>query len=140
MLKNHNGIQYRNHKKKRLRKAKQYYQDNKERVRFSNIYSHYNMTVDTYKKLLVLQENRCAICKTEDSGNRMWHVDHDHGCCPMSAYSCGGCVRGLLCGKCNVALGVFSSPQVLSNAIDYLQNTPMRKIEPSHRVQDDIVI
>src|SRR4029077_2130187 len=31
-------------------------------------------------------------------------VDHDHNCCP-GAHSCGKCIRGILCGTCNSALG-----------------------------------
>lgn len=31
-------------------------------------------------------------------------VDHDHDCCP-GGWSCGRCVRGLICSECNVLEG-----------------------------------
>lgn len=33
-------------------------------------------------------------------------VDHDHHCCPGSA-SCGQCVRGIICQRCNSGIGGF---------------------------------
>jgi predicted nucleic acid-binding Zn ribbon protein len=35
-------------------------------------------------------------------------IDHDHGCCP-GRNSCGKCVRGVLCQKHNLALGVLEN-------------------------------
>jgi hypothetical protein len=58
------------------------------------------------------QEECCAICKVEieliDSA-----IDHNHET---------GEFRGVLCKQCNRALGMFKdSPQVLKNAVEYLE-------------------
>lgn len=44
------------------------------------------------------QDCACAACETTDHGGRNWHIDHDHET---------GIVRGILCHKCNVALGML---------------------------------
>jgi hypothetical protein len=43
-------------------------------------------------------------------------VDHDHGCCPDEKRSCGGCVRGLLCLRCNTGLGYIERMYELATA------------------------
>lgn len=58
----------------------------------------------------------CRICGTLD----FICIDHDHECCP-GVRSCGGCVRGGLCRKCNNAIGLFKdNPGLLRSAIRYL--------------------
>lgn len=48
-------------------------------------------------------------------------VDHDHACCTGTG-SCGRCVRGMLCGGCNTALGyVRDDPQRLEALAAYLR-------------------
>lgn len=65
------------------------------------------ITLDQYDELLAGQGGGCAICgKRKPGGQGRFHVDHDHACCP-GARSCGRCVRGLLCSRCNVGLGSF---------------------------------
>lgn len=61
----------------------------------------------------------CDICGAKD---RNLHVDHDHNCCGPRAWPvCGKCVRGLICGHCNRALGMFGdSVAALNAAIEYL--------------------
>lgn len=52
--------------------------------------------VTDYEERLAAQGGVCAICKGESGAKRNLAVDHDHDT---------GLVRGLLCGKCNTALG-----------------------------------
>lgn len=44
-------------------------------------------------------------------------------CCPDRNQTCGKCLRGLLCGKCNRAAGLAKdSPEVLRGLADYLDS------------------
>jgi hypothetical protein len=48
-------------------------------------------------------------------------VDHDHACCDGPT-SCGKCVRGFICSKCNRLLGCAEDSMVrLCSAIEYLK-------------------
>lgn len=81
----------------------------------------YGITEEQYLQMLVDQNQRCSICKTEFDGNRSPHIDHDHSCCPEEKTSCGKCVRGILCFQCNAGLGKFNDdPALLEAAIVYL--------------------
>ena len=69
-----------------------------------------------YDHVLMMQYDCCAICKSPDP--KHWSgkfcIDHDHET---------GHPRGLLCFKCNAALGNFNDNiQNLTNAIEYLNN------------------
>lgn len=61
----------------------------------------------------------CELCGSEENLS----IDHDHACCPGS-YSCGKCVRGVLCSECNSKLGVVElelrEPVWLMRATAYL--------------------
>ncbi len=90
---------------------------------------HYHMTRRDYDRMLAEQGGRCKICRTDNpngrSGggkqNERFCVDHDHACCPRKGYSCGECVRGLLCSDCNLLIGYASDDvKVLAAAIAYL--------------------
>lgn len=60
----------------------------------------YGMTHDDYERMLVEQDHKCAICgiDAKHSENSRLCVDHDHDT---------GEVRGLLCKKCNQAIGLL---------------------------------
>lgn len=88
---------------------------------------HYNITPVQYDTLLYKQGGVCRICSMPETliDNRTGEVmslavDHDHSCCPGTK-TCGKCIRGLLCARCNTAIGLLEDdPVLLSKAIIYL--------------------
>jgi hypothetical protein len=77
----------------------------------------YGLTELQFSRLVVKQNGCCAICRTGNPGARKnvsnWFVDHDH---------VSGKVRGLLCNRCNRAIGQFEdSPDLLLRAAAYLE-------------------
>jgi hypothetical protein len=79
----------------------------------------YTLTEEDYAELLASQNGKCAVCLTvppDGNPRNGFHVDHDHACCP-GRRSCGRCVRGLLCGECNRALGMLHDDSVRIRAL-----------------------
>lgn len=73
-------------------------------------WSLYKLTEDDFQNKLNAQDNKCAICSTafdESIRSKFPFVDHDHSCCAKS--TCGKCVRGLLCNRCNNFIGTLES-------------------------------
>jgi hypothetical protein len=75
--------------------------------------SAYGLSIEEYDRILLLQDGKCAICKTDTpNGRGRFHVDHDHNTEK---------IRGLLCHHCNLALGNFKDNiHNLLSAIAYL--------------------
>ena len=72
----------------------------------------YGLSVEELDAMLARQGGRCAICRDEP-GDRRLGVDHDHAT---------GRVRGLLCPRCNMALGLFrDNADALRAAAGYLE-------------------
>ena len=83
----------------------------------SNI-KRYGISPEQYIDMSNAQNNVCKICGSADS--KRLSVDHDHSCCPNSS-SCGKCIRGLLCHRCNKTLGMVNDDvTVLQKMIQYL--------------------
>ena len=71
----------------------------------------YGITPDDYDRMLAAQNGRCAICRRLP-GKRALCVDHIHKT---------GVVRGLLCDRCNRAIGNLNdNHQTLKSAEIYL--------------------
>ena len=83
--------------------------------------TRYGITEEDYQRMQAQQDYRCSICGTHQNEQKIrMSVDHDHRCCP-EIYSCGKCLRGLLCRNCNLMLGVLKDDEeVLQAAINYL--------------------
>jgi len=74
----------------------------------------YDITLNDYNQMLTEQNNQCAVCGTTEPGGKhgKFVVDHCHDT---------GKVRGLLCKRCNIALGeVGDNIQTLQAMIEYL--------------------
>lgn len=93
----------------------------RQRDRKCDLKRHYQLSVEAYERICAEQDNVCAICKQPDATGRRLAVDHDHRCCP-GKNSCGKCIRRLLCGACNTALGRFDVVENFSEKVkSYLE-------------------
>lgn len=69
---------------------------------------------------MLARQGGCAVCGCDDGD---WVVDHDHSCC-AGRFTCGACVRGILCRACNSALGMLrEDPERALSAAAYLLST-----------------
>lgn len=92
----------------------------KEREWRSSLVRRYHITYEQYYDLLDSQNGVCAICKKPEPTKRQLCVDHDHACCPKEI-SCGKCIRGLVCSRCNRGIGLLNdSKRMLVSALEYL--------------------
>ena len=66
----------------------------------------FGLTPEMYDAMLFAQGGVCAIC-SDAPGVRALAIDHDHRCCP-GRESCGECVRGLLCTRCNTSVEQYA--------------------------------
>jgi len=100
----------------------------------------HGLTAEQFEELLAKQGGLCAICKIPSPFTLQ--IDHDHRCCNR-IYSCGRCIRGLLCISCNRAVGFFKdSPKMLRDAIEYLETfgavETERKIPERGKLQSEL--
>lgn len=95
-----------------------------DRLRYYNrknyLKQNYNLDIEDYERM---SKNGCQICKETAEVNL--HVDHDHSCCPSTG-SCGKCVRGVICPRCNMLVDRYERGKIrldnprLNKIIKYL--------------------
>jgi hypothetical protein len=79
--------------------------------RKSHLKRNFGLTLDDYDRMLEEQGGGCAICG-DPPGQTALHVDHCHET---------GVVRGLLCFRCNSALGnLRDDPDIITLALVYV--------------------
>lgn len=65
--------------------------------------------------MVASQGGVCRICANKPPNGKRLCVDHDHET---------GAVRGLLCQKCNTAIGMLNDdPALVERALDYLRHS-----------------
>lgn len=114
--------------KERISKAPSNLPENRH---WRQIWEKYKLTEEAFNALCAAQDQKCAICERDftESGGTRPTVDHDHGCC-FGRYTCGNCIRGLLCHDCNTAIGKLGdSLSGLMKAIAYLTQYGLRRIK-----------
>ena len=80
----------------------------------------YGISKDTFIRMLGEQNRKCMVCLEEPADGKVLYVDHDHSCCPGEK-SCGKCLRGVICQRCNSTLGqVMDSQVILKSMVAYL--------------------
>jgi 5-methylcytosine-specific restriction endonuclease McrA len=90
---------------------------NPDRERVRNL-AQFGLTIEDYDAMYEAQGGVCAICKQPETSQRdgkvyRLAVDHNHNT---------GQVRGLLCFKCNSAMGSFEKRGIpLENVIRFLE-------------------
>lgn len=104
----------------RIAKTKEWVKNNPLKVRDKRLKRHYGISLEQYEAMIKLQNGVCCIClKPEMSLSKNGKikslaVDHNHKT---------GIIRGLLCHRCNIALGGFMDDiDSLKRAIYYLEN------------------
>jgi hypothetical protein len=98
-------------------KSPEFIADRNLQANFSRINSQYSLSQEQYNEMLENQMGLCAICSKTETRTRNGKllrlcIDHDAET---------GQIRGLLCSKCNVAIGMLGhDPMLVSEAVNYL--------------------
>ena len=90
-------------------------------ARTKYLLDNFKLTPELWQKIWDFQKGKCAIC-----GHPLIKANTDH--CHSEKTGIAGEVRGLLCSRCNRALGRFGDSLILLlAAVAYLQDPPARK-------------
>lgn len=106
-----NREQIKNYLQSKREQNREHYRELDRRYSRKKTLKKYGLTEEQYGQMVGNQEGKCLICFRVPTDNLV--VDHCHET---------GIVRGLLCRKCNAAIGALDdSPDLLKRAITYLE-------------------
>src|SRR6266481_4506405 len=79
---------------------RKHYMNNKDSYKWRSVKNQYDLSKEDFFDILEKQDNKCALCKEvfQSLKQNHLHIDHDHE---------KNKVRGFLCMKCNVGLGML---------------------------------
>lgn len=100
--------------------SKRYARENPQKVksmiRERNLQNLYGISTDEYQDMLERQGGVCLVCLEECNRGTRLCVDHCHKT---------GEVRGLLCSRCNSALGnLRDDPEIIKSLLRYIRRFP----------------
>jgi hypothetical protein len=84
-----------------------------DKIRNNHLKRTYKITTEQYVEMA---KDGCEICGKKEITHKKLHVDHDWNCCPVpkrngKSYgyykTCGKCIRGVLCDRCNGNVGLY---------------------------------
>lgn len=102
---------------------------NSQQIRTNDLRQRYGLSVDDYSRMKAAQGGRCRIC---DRPSSPLVVDHCHE---------SGHVRGLLCRRCNFALGaVGDNLDGIARFVAYLQHAHAAYVEAKRRLHPGCTI
>ena len=85
----------------------------KRHIKNNNLRFNYDIDIEQFDQMMEDCGGQCVCGSKRGRANReALHVDHNHST---------GQVRGLLCSKCNRAIGLVEDPEVLRKLADYLE-------------------
>lgn len=108
---------YLKNKESMLYIKREYYKRNSKKLRDKRIINQYGISQNEYDEMFIKQGGVCEIClkvETSKQGEvlKSLSIDHDHE---------SGKVRGLLCGRCNAAIGLLKEDiELFEKAKKYL--------------------
>lgn len=104
-------VHYHNSKEKIMSSRQKYYVKNRDTIRAKVTAKKLGIELEVVVELR--QITSCQVCgRTEEEEGRALAIDHCHNT---------GDVRGVLCSRCNVALGLLSDDiRTVKNLLDYL--------------------
>lgn len=109
---------YARNRKNRQQKQREWGAANRDYQRENNLRKKYNIGVVEYEQMFVSQGGKCGVCGLPeivcDKAGKLKRlaVDHNHET---------GKIRGLLCQKCNQALGLLDeNPVIIRSLADYI--------------------
>jgi hypothetical protein len=82
----------------------------------------WGLTPEQFQHMLAEQQGECL---NPSCSSPATDLDHDHSCCP-GAKSCGQCIRGILCHRCNVRLGWIEKDLDLVRGLLSYRDTTLR--------------